>query len=120
MIPKADIIDTSINIMENICPQYQSYNRGIWNKLEKFIRKNYFFQYILTAPEYNLNKYILINNTKIYVPIGFYKIVFDSNKRILYNIYIPHLYKHEYKKLNFCNISNYYKMPYFIDIIKKN
>ena len=111
MIPKADIIDCSPNIMYNIIPQYKNFNQGIWKNLEHYIRKKYYNHYILTVPEYNLNNYLIIDNIKLYIADGFYKIIYDNEYNLVYNIYLEH---NNNKNLNFKNNGNYNKIPYFI------
>jgi DNA/RNA endonuclease G (NUC1) len=112
MVPKADIIDCSTNVRENIVTQYSNFNRGIWKELEAYIRKYYINHIILTAPEYDLNNYIIIEDNIIYIPTGFYKIIFNTNYDIVSSIYLKHT--NENQKLDINIFTNNNKLPYFI------
>jgi DNA/RNA endonuclease G (NUC1) len=113
MIPRSNIRDGSVNIMANIVPQYKNFNQGIWRNIEEYVKKKYTNNYVLTCPEYNYSNYIIINNTNIYIPTGFYKIVFDKKFKILYNIFLIHNNDKDY---NFTNNIDYIKLPWFITI----
>ena len=117
MIPKADIIDCSTNIRENIVAQYKNFNQGIWKKLEYIIRKKYLTYNILTVPQYNLSNYIIVNNQTIYIPVGFYKIIFNNNSELLYCIYLNHTnYSNTFNYQDFIKYNNSDILPYFIKL----
>jgi len=107
MVPKYDISDCSSNVLANIQPQLSCFNRGIWKSVENYLRNNYKNNYIITAPEYNIN---FIKNPNI--PIGFYKIVLSKDYKILKSIYIKHTIDNCYK--NWYDVSDYKKLPHFI------
>jgi DNA/RNA endonuclease G (NUC1) len=113
MIPKKDISNNITNNMINIVAQYGSFNNGIWNRLENFIRKNYKEYDILTVPDYDLNNFIKIDNNSIYIPVGFSKIIIKNNF-VYDNYYIPH-------RINIINKDlQIYKsdvFPYFIKFL---
>lgn len=113
MVPKADIIDCSTNIIENIIPQYRNFNQGIWKYLEAFIHNKYLYYNILTIPEYDMNNFIILKNRIIHIPIGFYKIVINNSSKIVYNIFLEH---NNNKTKNFTHYGDFTKIPYFIKI----
>lgn len=113
MIPRADNNNSIINTMSNIVPQYNDFNNRIWKRLENFIRKNYKDKEILTAPNFNLNNFEIINGSKINIPEGFYKIILQNNI-IVDHYYIPHkqfIFEKNLKKYKSINL------PYFINIL---
>lgn len=114
LVPVTDVKDgCSTFTMANIVPIYECFNRSIWAKLESFIRKTYKNYYILTVPEYNLENYVIDSNKeKLYVPVGFYKLIFDTYMKLEYNIYIAHNTLN--CDQNFNVIGNYNKLPYFV------
>lgn len=115
LVPAIDISDSCETFtMANVAPQVACYNRGIWNTIEKYIRSNYIGMYVLTAAEYNVNAYDVINDVKLYVPIGFYKVVMNKEK-IVWSIYLRHDTGLCYNK--FTDVGDFDKLPDFIQLI---
>jgi uncharacterized membrane protein len=95
---RGHLVPASLNVndscstfsMANIVPQIPCFNRQIWKYVEQYVTDTYRNQNILTVPEYDYTTYIYDSNGQIlFVPIGFYKIVFttyiyDSNGQILF------------------------------------
>lgn len=110
MVPKNDINSCATMTMMNVAPQLQCFNRGIWSQLEKYIRANYMFHDIVTAPKYDLNNFIVTRTNKtLYIPIGFYKVVMKNNK-VVFKIYISHKYCYRY----FLDVGDQTKLPFFM------
>lgn len=124
LVPQGDTHNCSSTYnMINIVPQLVCFNRGIWNVLEKDIRFKFINYTILTAVDYNINESIINNDELInynpdnnddvlYIPTGFYKIVFNNNNQIIYKIYLEHNKNSCYKKYN--EIGDFNKLPYFM------
>jgi DNA/RNA endonuclease G (NUC1) len=79
MVPAIDIKDScNTFIMSNVVPQIPCFNRMIWSRMEMYIRNTYYNYTIYTAPEFDYQNRIKNNRGKIiFIPIGFYKIIFD-------------------------------------------
>jgi DNA/RNA endonuclease G (NUC1) len=116
LVPASKNINDSCSTfsMANIVPQIPCFNQDIWVKIEDHVVETYRNQNILTVPDYDYTKYIYDNYGQIlFVPIGFYKIVFDINyENILFSIYLNHTN-------NICNASweivgDFNKLPYFV------
>lgn len=116
LVPAVDVLDScSTFTMANVVPQIPCFNQRIWNTLESYIRYNYMNKDIITVPEYNLNNFVKNKyGTKIYIPIGFYKIIYDPiYTKIIYNIYLKHsmdICKQDFKK-----VGDFIKLPFFIN-----
>lgn len=120
LVPAVDVFDScSTFTMANVVPQIPCFNRGIWKNLEEYIRENYMGNQIITVPEYNLNKFVINkNNVKIYVPSGFYKIIYKpGNNKIIYKIYLEHT--SNVCGRDFDKVGNFEKLPYFIKLDNK-
>lgn len=67
--------------MSNMSPMTPSFNRGIWSKLESWVRNSALSMgelYVVTGPV--LNKSCGVVNNSINIPCSFYKIVYKSGK----------------------------------------
>jgi endonuclease G len=67
--------------MSNISPQLPGFNRGIWKRLETFVRevaRKEGVVLVVTGPIFDPEDQIIsLNNTDIPIPTAFYKILFD-------------------------------------------
>ena len=113
LLPAIDIKESCDTFtMANVSPQIACFNQKIWSNLEYDIRLKWKYHYILTVPEYSYSKFIFdSNNEKLYIPTGFYKIIFKNNK-IVYNIYLIHDESICNKDFNI--VGNFNKLPYFV------
>jgi DNA/RNA endonuclease G (NUC1) len=126
LIPKNNIKDCSINIQQNIIPQYLCFNK-IWKEFEDYIENNYKYNYIITAPQYNngISPYLTTKSllrsinflsdsdySYLIIPTGFYKIVISNNSKLIKSFFIKHNLENCNK--NLLNIINYNIIPYFI------
>lgn len=80
--------------MSNICPQYPEFNRGIWKKLETKIRywveKDNRNVIIITGVVIDYKHINTIGKSKIYIPIAFFKIIYDYDNKEAISFLIPH------------------------------
>ncbi|QEN03652.1 DNA/RNA non-specific endonuclease [Thiospirochaeta perfilievii] len=66
--------------MSNMSPQRPGFNRGIWKKLESFVR---FWAveneelYIVTGPVFTEETYLTIGENRVGIPEYFYKVILD-------------------------------------------
>ena len=78
LVPNADY-GSDTYIITNAVPMMPNFNRGSWKKSESDIRNKYKNKLIYKGCDYS-HKYIkTINDRKLYIPVGCYYIVFDSN-----------------------------------------
>ena len=64
-------------LMSNISPQYPGFNRGIWSRLESFIRKlasRYHTVVVITGPVFTSSPPVLKNN--LIIPDAFFKVIY--------------------------------------------
>ena len=64
-------------LMSNISPQYPGFNRGIWSRLESFIRKlalRYHTVVVITDPVFTNSPPVLKNN--LIIPDAFFKVIY--------------------------------------------
>lgn len=107
---KVDIQSCSSMTMANVVPQIKCFNEHLWKELENYIRNNFYMHDVLTVPEYK-DKYIITNHgVKIYIPVGFYKLVM-KNDEIVFSIY--HEHNEETCKKTFLD-GDRKRLPYFI------
>lgn len=68
-------------LMSNMSPQLPSFNRGIWKKLESYVRKSIIQDtiYVVTGPifEDNITR---IGNNQVCVPGYYYKVIYRPSK----------------------------------------
>ena len=118
LTPSSDVFDscTTFN-MGNVAPQIPCYNQIIWNKLEQYIRLKYINHTILTVPEYNLFRFISdFYGNNLHIPIGFYKLIFNKNMDLVYNIYLQHSLTNPICRENFYEVGDF-KKTYFLLLI---
>jgi len=124
IVPAIDIHDCkSTYNMINIVPQYPCFNRGIWSTIEKYIRERFVNKKVLTGVDLenmlsiidndeNSNDEKDYNDEVMYIPKGFFKIVFDDDDNIIYKLYIEHSENSCYKKMD--EVCDYNKLPYYL------
>ena len=69
--------------LTNICPQDHNLNSGLWNDLEKQVRREaryYKIVYVVTGPVIGRGKYGTIGENKVQVPDGFFKALMAPRK----------------------------------------
>jgi len=99
MVPKEDLDYSDTAMREtmyttNVCPQSSRFNRGIWKRLEFYVRKlskqgNRLI--VITGPiDYPeiQNKYLQKSN--IWIPDGFFKIIYNLTDKTVEVYLIPH------------------------------
>jgi len=77
-------------LLSNMVPQYESFNRGVWKKLESHVRRNITRPTtVVTGTVYKINKDDKIQTIgahDIPVPIGMYKIIYwDKKPTVFYS-----------------------------------
>ena len=85
LAPAADMAWSKVTMkesfyMSNISPQHYSFNRGIWKKLEKLVRKwasEYGSVYIVTSGILTDDLYKIGKKSDVSVPENFYKVILD-------------------------------------------
>lgn len=97
-------------LMSNITPQVPEFNRGMWKKLEEYIREKvilYDQLYIITGCVV-IGKTETIGKNKVGVPKVFYKVVFDKNKNFLFAVVMPN------KKIENQDVTNFFTSLEFV------
>jgi len=113
LVPSKDVENSCDTfVMSNIVPQLPCFNRGIWKKVEDYIRYYYEDFDILTVPEYDYKYYHINNGVKLYIPTGFYKIAMDSNS-VVCSIYLKHNFETCGKNIE--DVAIFGKLPYMLD-----
>jgi DNA/RNA endonuclease G (NUC1) len=92
LVPNADYgYDTYI--ITNAVPMNPKFNQGIWLNSEENIRSSYSGNQVYKGCDYSMNTYIITSlNHTLYIPIGCYYIVLDSNNNLLDNGYYVNSY----------------------------
>ncbi len=98
LMPAADMVWSEKALSEsfyysNISPQYPSFNRGIWKRLEALVRKwvsESDSLYIVTGPKLNMNLNTIGHN-EVSVPEYYYKVILKFDGRNMNGIafFIP-------------------------------
>lgn len=72
-------------LLSNMCPQNRSFNAGVWNDVEKFVRYTVNIEeslYVVTGPilptEAHPYEAKAIGPSKVTVPRAFYKVIYDA------------------------------------------
>lgn len=124
LVPTKDIPNCKLTFnMVNIVPMVGCVNTGIWRQSNEILC-SYVGKTILTALDFHGMDEIMggdenesdeSNNPKslMYVPKGFYRIVFDDNDNIIYNVYFENNESSCYKG-GIRNVGNQNKLPDFI------
>lgn len=85
LVPAKDMsysLETMQNsfFMSNISPQLPGFNRGIWRRLESFVRTTAEEEgriLVISGPIFSTAESTAISKPEIPVPVAFYKIIFD-------------------------------------------
>ena len=113
LVPNADYgYDTYI--ITNAVPMFPKFNQKIWYESEKYLRNKFHNKLIIKGCDYGYNNFIInsLNHT-LYIPIGCYYLVMDSD--ILPNYSLDNDYKlldHGYLK-NQDTLEIEHKFPYW-------
>lgn len=114
LVPYCDYSDATCT-MNNIVPMNSVFNRnGAWRQSENYIRENYNSYLIIKGCEYDYNKFIITPNgsKKLYIPMGCYYVVTDSDNLHSTNFNIID-YGYYYNNNNTCN-NKQSKLPFYI------
>lgn len=85
LVPAKDMaysLETMQNsfFMSNISPQLPGFNRGVWRRLESFVRTTAEEEgriLVISGPVFSTSASTAISRPEIPVPVAFYKIIFD-------------------------------------------
>lgn len=78
LVPNVDYGNDTY-IISNVVPQIPKFNQQIWRQSEEMIRSTYKGKLILKGCDYS-DKYVMTKrNNKLYIPLGCWYVVVDSN-----------------------------------------
>lgn len=98
LVPAADMKWDSLAqvetfLLSNISPQRDSFNSGIWNRMEMQVRRwaeEYDTLYVVTGPLLNEHGQERIGDNRVTVPSAFYKAIYIPSLRQAIGFLIPH------------------------------
>ena len=79
--------------MSNMSPQLAKFNGGIWQKLERKVRrwaKKKGTIYVITGPVFSQSPTQKIGRSGVTVPSAFYKVLYDPNQEVGIGFVLPH------------------------------